>query len=78
MKDFGSISRTFKKEVQHQDSRQAVRLRMGLARVWKGGKLDIISLPNQDSTPSPRACTPSSGNDVWEHAYYLKYQNKPS
>lgn len=41
------------------------------------GKLDVISTANQDSplmmTP---ALTPLVGVDVWEHAYYLKYQNK--
>lgn len=40
-----------------------------------GGKLDVISLPNQDS-PLMEGKTPVLGLDVWEHAYYLKYQNK--
>lgn len=43
--------------------------------VWKGGKLEILSLPNQDS-PLSQGLYPILGNDVWEHAYYLKYQNK--
>jgi superoxide dismutase, Fe-Mn family len=43
--------------------------------VSDGGKLDVISLPNQDS-PLISGKTPLLGLDVWEHAYYLKYQNK--
>jgi Fe-Mn family superoxide dismutase len=43
--------------------------------VSDGGKLDVISLPNQDS-PLITGKTPIFGIDVWEHAYYLKYQNK--
>lgn len=39
------------------------------------GKLHIHSLPNQDS-PYLHGHTPMIGLDVWEHAYYLKYQNK--
>jgi superoxide dismutase, Fe-Mn family len=43
--------------------------------VASGGKLDIISTPNQDS-PLMKGQTPILGVDVWEHAYYLRYQNK--
>jgi Fe-Mn family superoxide dismutase len=39
------------------------------------GKLVISTLPNQDS-PVSQGFTPLLGLDVWEHAYYLKYQNK--
>lgn len=39
------------------------------------GKLSIISTPNQDS-PISSGFTPILGLDVWEHAYYLKYQNR--
>ncbi|GJM69930.1 hypothetical protein HMSSN036_21460 [Paenibacillus macerans] len=39
------------------------------------GKLSVYSLPNQDS-PLMEGKTPILGLDVWEHAYYLKYQNK--
>ena|SRR5438270_9604254 len=39
------------------------------------GKLSVISKPNQDS-PLMDGLTPVLGVDVWEHAYYLKYQNK--
>ena len=42
--------------------------------IYKDGKLQITSLPNQDS-PISSAHTPLLGLDVWEHAYYLKYQN---
>lgn len=43
--------------------------------VWHEGKLAIESAPNQDS-PLSSGKTPLLGLDVWEHAYYLKYQNK--
>jgi superoxide dismutase, Fe-Mn family len=43
--------------------------------VFKGGKLAIITTPNQDS-PLSLGLYPILGNDVWEHAYYLKYQNR--
>ena len=39
------------------------------------GQLVITSTPNQDS-PLSEGKTPILGLDVWEHAYYLKYQNK--
>jgi Fe-Mn family superoxide dismutase len=43
--------------------------------VQNGGKLHIVGTPNQDS-PLSQGWTPILGVDVWEHAYYLKYQNK--
>ena len=43
--------------------------------IWNNGKLEITSTPNQD-TPVMEGKTPILGLDVWEHAYYLKYQNK--
>jgi Fe-Mn family superoxide dismutase len=53
--------------------------RFGSGWAWliknKGGKLEIISTPNQDS-PLMDGNTPILGVDVWEHAYYLKYQNR--
>jgi Fe-Mn family superoxide dismutase len=43
--------------------------------VLDGGALRITSTPNQDN-PVSDGQTPILGNDVWEHAYYLKYQNR--
>jgi superoxide dismutase, Fe-Mn family len=43
--------------------------------VWDGTGLDVYSTPNQDS-PLIQSDTPLIGIDVWEHAYYLAYQNK--
>jgi len=43
--------------------------------VVDGGKLAVMSTPNQDS-PLSEGKTPIFGIDVWEHAYYLNYQNK--
>jgi Fe-Mn family superoxide dismutase len=43
--------------------------------VDKDGKLVVISTPNQDN-PISQGLKPILGLDVWEHAYYLKYQNR--
>jgi len=43
--------------------------------VWDGSKLAAVKKPNQDS-PLMDGLVPILGVDVWEHAYYLKYQNK--
>jgi Fe-Mn family superoxide dismutase len=43
--------------------------------VLDGGELKLTKTPNQDN-PILDGQTPLLGNDVWEHAYYLKYQNK--
>ena len=43
--------------------------------VWDGTGLAVYSTPNQDS-PVMQSDVPLLGIDVWEHAYYLKYQNK--
>lgn len=47
--------------------------------IWKDGKLEVTSTPNQDNPLMDVAeskGTPLLGVDVWEHAYYLKYQNR--
>ncbi|UOQ47438.1 superoxide dismutase SodA [Gracilibacillus caseinilyticus] len=52
--------------------------RFGSGWAWlvvNNGNLEIISTPNQD-TPISEGKAPILGLDVWEHAYYLKYQNK--
>jgi Fe-Mn family superoxide dismutase len=41
----------------------------------KGGDLQVLSTPNQDN-PISQGLSPIFGNDVWEHAYYLKYNNR--
>ncbi|CAM3172133.1 superoxide dismutase [Paenibacillus lupini] len=57
---------------------KAATTRFGSGWAWlsvKDGKLKVSSLPNQDS-PIFEGETPVLGLDVWEHAYYLNYQNK--
>lgn len=58
---------------------QAAVSRFGSGWAWlvinANGKLEITSTANQDS-PLMDGLTPILGLDVWEHAYYLKYQNK--
>jgi Fe-Mn family superoxide dismutase len=43
--------------------------------VWHAGKLEVLARPNQDS-PLMEGKVPILGVDVWEHAYYLRYQNR--
>jgi Superoxide dismutase len=60
------------------DFAKAATTRFGSGWAWlsvKDGKLKVSSLPNQDS-PIFEGETPILGLDVWEHAYYLNYQNK--
>ena len=57
---------------------EAATKRFGSGWAWlqvKGGKLGIESTPNQDN-PLMSGAKPVMGIDVWEHAYYLKYQNR--
>jgi len=52
--------------------------RFGSGWTWlvvSGGALEVMSTPNQD-TPLSEGKAPILGIDVWEHAYYLEYQNK--
>jgi Fe-Mn family superoxide dismutase len=62
---------------------KAAATRFGSGWAWlcvhKGGKLEVCSTPNQDNPLMPNTgCggTPVLGVDVWEHAYYLHYQNR--
>jgi Fe-Mn family superoxide dismutase len=70
---FGSVEE-FKKKFA-----DAAAARFGSGWAWlvrdDNGKLDVYSTANQDS-PLMQNHTPIIGLDVWEHAYYLKYQNK--
>jgi Fe-Mn family superoxide dismutase len=53
--------------------------RFGSGWAWlvvKDGKVAVSSTPNQDNPLMDGSGTPILGCDVWEHAYYLKYQNK--
>jgi len=75
---FGSFE-AFKDEFS-----KAAGTRFGSGWAWlcvhKGGKLEICSTPNQDNPLMPNAncngATPILALDVWEHAYYLKFQNR--
>jgi len=77
-KDFGSIEK-FQEEFE-----KAAATRFGSGWAWlvkKGDKLAVVSTANQDSPLMGEAISGASGYpivglDVWEHAYYLKYQNK--
>jgi Fe-Mn family superoxide dismutase len=69
---FGSFDE-FKKQFQDAGAK-----RFGSGWAWLirdgGGKLQVVSTANQDN-PLSEGHTPILGNDVWEHAYYLRYQN---
>ncbi len=61
-----------------EDFSKAAMTRFGSGWAWlsvSGGKLVVESTPNQDS-PIMEGRTPILGLDVWEHAYYLLYQNR--
>ncbi len=61
---------------------KAAATRFGSGWAWlcvhPGGKVEVCSTPNQDNPLMPDGCggTPILGLDVWEHAYYLNYQNR--
>ena len=70
--EFGSFD-SFKEKFS-----AAAATRFGSGWAWlsvDGGKLTVESTPNQDS-PLMEGRTPILGLDVWEHAYYLNYQNR--
>ncbi|MDQ6879743.1 MAG: superoxide dismutase [Candidatus Dormibacteraeota bacterium] len=80
----GRLGDTIKNEFGGYDAfkellQKAAVAQFGSGWAWlladKKGKLTIKSYPNQDS-PYMEGLTPILGVDVWEHAYYLKYQNK--
>ena len=69
---FGSVD-AFKEKFE-----AAGAARFGSGWAWlvlNNGELEVVSTPNQDN-PVTDGQTPLLGVDVWEHAYYLKYQNK--
>ncbi|EZP76160.1 manganese superoxide dismutase [Parageobacillus genomosp. 1] len=71
-KKFGGFA-AFKEEFT-----KAATTRFGSGWAWlvvNNGELEVTSTPNQDS-PLMEGKTPILGLDVWEHAYYLKYQNR--
>jgi len=72
-KSFGSVDE-FKVKFE-----AAALGRLGSGYAWlvknREGNLEVLSTPNQDS-PLREGKSPLLGLDVWEHAYYLKYQNK--
>ncbi|MBT3344325.1 MAG: superoxide dismutase [Gemmatimonadetes bacterium] len=66
-------------EAGHEALVKAGMTRFGSGWAWcvvKDGKLDILSTANQDSPLMTGDGTPILGIDVWEHAYYLNYQNR--
>jgi superoxide dismutase, Fe-Mn family len=75
-----AIDRTFGSFAAFQEKfATAAATRFGSGWAWlvqkKDGMLDVYSTPNQDS-PLMTGDKPLLGLDVWEHAYYLKYQNR--
>jgi Fe-Mn family superoxide dismutase len=74
-----ALQSTFGSFDQFKDKFTAAALgRFGSGWAWliaQDGKLDIYSTANQDS-PVMEGKYPVMGLDVWEHAYYLKYQNR--
>ena len=65
--------------VAHEAFVKAATTRFGSGWAWivvKEGKVDILSTANQDNPLMTGDGTPILGLDVWEHAYYLNYQNR--
>ncbi len=66
------------REAAYEKFATAATTRFGSGWAWcvvRDGKLDILSTANQDNPLMTGDGTPILGLDVWEHAYYLKYQN---
>lgn len=80
---FGNLKEAIESEFGNFESfkekfETAAKTRFGSGWTWlliSDGKLEVESTPNQDS-PVMEGKIPLLGLDVWEHAYYLKYQNK--
>jgi Fe-Mn family superoxide dismutase len=74
-----AIDRTFGSFEQFKETfTKAAATRFGSGWAWlvvNSGKLSVLSTPNQDSPLMTGEGTPILGLDVWEHAYYLHYQN---
>jgi Fe-Mn family superoxide dismutase len=75
----GAIRDAFGKfDVFKQQFNDAGAKQFGSGWVWLvqgNGKLQIVTTPNQDN-PLSQGLSPIMGNDLWEHAYYLKYNNR--
>lgn len=66
-------------DILRENFATAAATRFGSGWVWlsmQGGKLLVCSTPNQDNPLMDGSGTPILGLDVWEHAYYLHYQNR--
>ncbi len=80
---FGELGEAVKEQFGSYDKLKEELKKAALGRFGSGwawlvvadGKLEVLSTPNQDS-PLSMGKTPIFGIDVWEHAYYLKYQNR--
>ncbi|MBW8874855.1 MAG: superoxide dismutase [Acidobacteria bacterium] len=73
-RDFGSFE-AFKEKLTNAAANQFGSGWAWLVSLGKLGRIEVIAKPNQDS-PLMEGKTPILGVDVWEHAYYLKYQNR--
>jgi superoxide dismutase, Fe-Mn family len=80
----GALAEAIERDLGGLDAMKEAVNKAGAARfgsgwawvVSNGGTLSVISTPNQDNPTMDGSGTPILGVDVWEHAYYLKYQNR--
>jgi Fe-Mn family superoxide dismutase len=80
----GPLAEAIERDLGGLDAMKDAVNKAGAARFGSGwawvvvnqGKLSVISTPNQDNPTMDGSGTPILGVDVWEHAYYLKYQNR--